>query len=149
MRSDELLEVIYEAMGENEQTKTDLINHFRVWLSEKEASECLTDFCKDYEIDLGEDEEREIKNMKIKNYHVEMYANESVDEPSYQPYTGDYCVYDGDDFYEAVRLYNEYKETEGTSDIVLWSYEGNDFYEAIKNHDCKAIYQYHNKKARE
>lgn len=88
--------------------------------------------------------------MENKKYHVEMYANQSVDETNYEPYTGDYCVYDGNDFNEAVRLYNEYKETKGTTDIILWSYEGNDFYEAydnmIKNHGCKAIYQYHNKK---
>ena len=52
MRSDELLDKIYEVLGEDEQTKTDLINHFRVWMSEDEAKQCLEDFCADYDIDL-------------------------------------------------------------------------------------------------
>lgn len=59
MRSAELLDKIYEVLGEDEQTKTDLINHFRVWMSEDEAKQCLEDFCADYDIDLDEDEERE------------------------------------------------------------------------------------------
>jgi hypothetical protein len=50
MRSDELLDKIYEVLGEDEQTKTDLINHMRVWMSEDEAKQCLADFCADYDI---------------------------------------------------------------------------------------------------
>lgn len=58
MRSDELLDKIYEVLGEDEQTKTDLINHLRVWMSEDEAKQCLEDFCSNYDVDLDEESEK-------------------------------------------------------------------------------------------